>query len=476
MGFRSIGTRLTLWYTAVLTLTFVLLGIATYGLLSYGLSREVDNALDGVAQALASQARDRSTPFLPPDVDAAFRRFFGFSPMDRYFDMRDPRGRPDPQQKPNTSEPLPLSREAAQRAAQGLPTFETFTNTSKDPVRVVTMPVVDSGRVINLVRVGMSLESVVRTKRQFLYSLAAMLPLALILAGGGGMLLARRALRPVDQMATTARRISGEDLSGRLDEPGSGDELDRLAVTLNAMLERLDIAFQQIRQFSAAASHELQTPLTILKGELEVALRAERTPAEYKDVLTSALEEIDRISDLVEGLLLLSRSDAGMFRMAHRRMDLAQVVMEVYERAAILAQKQGVVLDLGRMEACTVEGDPEWLHRLMLNIVDNAIKYTPEHGKVTVSLFQDDTWAVIDILDTGIGLSTEEQERIFNPFYRTGKAAAGKEKGAGLGLSIASSIAQAHGGRIDVDSRPGEGSTFHIRLPLVADPVDPLNG
>jgi len=467
MGFRSIGTRLTLWYTAVLTLTFVLLGVATYGLLGYSLAREVDNALDGVARTLASQARDRSAPFFPPDIDAAFRRFFGFSPMDRYFDMRDPRERPGAQQQQNSFQQFPLSPEAAQRAGQGLSTFETFSNVKKQPVRVVTMPVIDSGRVINLVRVGMSLESVVRTKRQFLIALAAMLPLALILAGGGGMLLARRALRPVDQMASTARRISGEDLSERLDEPGGGDELDRLAITLNAMLERLDTSFQQMRQFSADASHELQTPLTILKGELEVALRSERSSGEYEHVLTSALEEIDRISDLVEGLLLLSRSDAGMFRMAYRNLDLAQVVMEVYERTAILAKNRGVVLDLGTMETIAVDGDPEWLHRLILNLVDNAIKYTPENGKVTLALSQDDNSAVIEVADTGSGLTFEEQEQVFNPFFRTDRASAGKEKGAGLGLSIAASIAQAHGGRIDVDSQPGEGSTFRIRLPLV---------
>jgi len=468
MGFRSIGTRLTLWYTAVLTLTFVLLGVATYGLLSYSLAREVDNALDGVARTLARQARDRSAPFLPPDVDAAFRRFFGFSPMDRYFDMRDPVGRPDPTLQPNTPQQFPLSRESAQRAAQGLSTFETFTKANKPSVRVVTMPVVDSGRVINLVRVGMSLESIVHTKRQFLIALAAMLPLALILAGGGGMLLARRALRPVDQMAATARRISGEDLSKRLDEPGSGDELDRLAITLNAMLERLDTSFQQMRQFSADASHELQTPLTILKGELEVALRSERTCGEYEHVLTSALEEIDRISHLVEGLLLLSRSDSGIFRMASKRLDLAQVMMEVYERTAILAKHRGVVLDLGVLEACDMEGDPEWLHRLILNLVDNAIKYTPEKGKVTLSLSRADDSALIEITDTGSGLTPEEQEQIFSPFFRTDRASEGKEKGAGLGLSIAASIAQAHGGRIVADSGPGQGSTFRVRLPLLS--------
>jgi signal transduction histidine kinase len=206
-------------------------------------------------------------------------------------------------------------------------------------------------------QVGMSLESFYVTRRHFLLIMAGVLPLALLLAGGGGWLLARRALAPVDRMAEAARRISAEHLAERLEETGVGDELDRLAATLNAMLGRLDDAFRQIRQFSADASHELQTPVTILKGELEVALRAPRSPEVYQHHLRSALEEVERIARLMDGLLLLARADAGVLRMDHTPVDLTQLVEEVYEQTRVLADVKHVTLNLGPVEPMTVYGD-----------------------------------------------------------------------------------------------------------------------
>ena len=225
-----------------------------------------------------------------------------------------------------------------QRAAEGLQTFETVEGLGPYPVRVLTQPVREAGRVTSLIQVGMSLESVAVTRRRFLLVMATVLPLALLFAGGGGWILARRALRPVDRMTEAARRISAEHLNERLETTGSDDELDRLAATLNEMLGRLDAAFQQVRQFSADASHELQTPLTILKGELEVALRAPRSPDEYHRVLASALEESERIARLVEGLLLLSRADAGVLRMDRQPVDLAKLMAEVSEYWASLGR------------------------------------------------------------------------------------------------------------------------------------------
>jgi two-component system, OmpR family, sensor kinase len=306
------------------------------------------------------------------------------------------------------------------------------------------------------------------TRHRFLLVMAAVLPLAVLLAGGGGWLLARRALKPVDHMTEAARRISAEHLDERLGTTGTDDELDRLAATLNDMLSRLDMAFRQVRQFSADASHELQTPLTILKGELEVALRAPRTPEEYRRILTSALEESERIARLVEGLLLLSRADAGVLRMDRQPVDLAHLVAEVCEQTQVLANAHAVTLGLERVTPLTIQGDREHLRRLLLNLVDNGIKYTPVGGRVILSLQQDDGWAVIRVSDTGIGLSPAEQEQIFQRFYRAPEAVSQGEEGSGLGLCIARSIAEAHGGRIQVDSAPGHGSTFTVFLPLQA--------
>jgi heavy metal sensor kinase len=323
----------------------------------------------------------------------------------------------------------------------------------------------ETGRITSLIQVGMSLGSVSVTRHRFLIVMAAVLPLAMLLAGGGGWLLARRALKPVDEMTEAARRISAEHLNERLGTTGTGDELDRLATTLNDMLGRLDLAFRQIRQFSADASHELQTPLTILKGELEVALRTPRTPEEYRRILASALEESERIARLVEGLLLLSRADAGVLRMDRKAVELGQLIVEVYEQIQVLADARGVTLALGALMPMTIQGDREHLRRLLLNLVDNGIKYTPSGGRVTLSLQEKGEWAVLRVADTGIGFSPEEQERIFQRFYRAPNAGSQSHEGSGLGLCIARSIAEVHGGRIQVDSTPGGGSTFTVFLP-----------
>ena len=464
MRIRSIRARLTLWYTSLLTATFILLGGVGYGLLGYTLSKETDAALRGVAQALAEREGGAVGGFVPPDIDDVFRRFFGFSPMDRYFERFDPFGRLDPRQTPFGPGKLPLSPQARKNALEGLPTFETMEGLGPYPVRVLTWPVIKAGRVISLVQVGMSRENVYATQRRFLLAMAAVLPIALLLAGGGGWMLARRALRPVDRMTETARRISAEHLTGRVDETGAGDELDRLGQTLNAMLGRLDAAFQEMRQFTADASHELQTPLTILKGEMEVALRSPRSPEEYQRILKSALEEIDRIARLVDGLLLLARADAGVLRMDRRPVDLAQLVEEVYGQIRILAEARSVNLRLGPVEPISVQGDYAHLRRLLLNLVDNAVKYTPPGGHVTISLQSNGGWASIRVDDAGMGIPPEDQARIFQRFYRSAEARSRGEGGAGLGLCIARSIAEAHGGRIEVESATGRGSTFTVLL------------
>jgi heavy metal sensor kinase len=468
MRLRSIRARLTLWYTSLLTVTVLLLGGTAYGLLDYSLARDLDRALQGVALTLAAQPSREISPSIPADVEAIFRRFFGFSPWDRYVERRHPWSDRDLKESPPRSGRLPLSPNARNRAATGLQTFETLAGLGPYPVRVLTQPVREAGRVTSVIQVGMSLESVTVTRRRFLLVMATVLPLALLFAGGGGWLLAQRALRPVDRMTEAARRISAEHLDERLDTTGSGDELDRLAATLNDMLGRLDAAFRQVRQFSADASHELQTPLTILKGELEVALRAPRSPDEYQCVLASALEESERVARLVEGLLLLSRADAGVLRMDRQPLDLAELVAEVGESARVLAEAQGVALECKSVAPVTIDGDRAHLRRLLLNLVDNGIKYTPAAGRVTLTLQRNGEWAALHVADTGSGLAPEEQERVFQRFYRTPEAVAQGKEGSGLGLCIARSIAEAHGGRIQVESTPGQGSTFTVFLPLHA--------
>lgn len=467
MRLRSIRARLTLWYTSLLTVTVLLLGGVAYWLVEYSLAHDVDTALQGIAQVVAERPAASGSGLVPADIDALFRRFFGFSPWDRYVEQRRPGDAYALGALTPRTGHLPLSATALRRVAQGLPTFETVEGLGRYPVRVLTRPVFVGGRVTDLLQVGMSLETVTLARRRFLLAMAAVLPLALLLASGGGWLLARRALRPVDRMTEAARRISAEQLSARLEATGTNDELERLAETLNEMLSRLDAAFSQVRQFSADASHELQTPLTILKGELEVALRAPRSPEEYQRVLASALEECERLASLVDGLLLLARADAGVLRMERQPVDLAYLVEEVGAQVRILAEAHAITLCYGPVEPLIVQGDHTHLRRLLLNLVDNSMKYTPPGGRVRLTVQPQDAWAALRVSDTGIGLSPEEQQHIFQRFYRAAQAQVPDAGGAGLGLCIAHSIAQAHGGYIQVESAPGCGSTFTVLLPLL---------
>lgn len=466
---KSIRARLTFWYMSLLTVTLLVLGGTAYGLLTYSLAREVDAALDGVGRTLAERAHGSSVVIPPGEIEEMFRRFFGFSPWDRYFQMFDPMGRNNPQEPASPRKRPPLSREAFANASQGIPTFETVDGLGAYPVRLLTMPVMEGNRLVNLVQVGMSLQNTTETRMRFLLIMAGLVPLGLLLAGFGGWLLARRALRPVARMTEAAHRIGAEQLAERVEESGTGDELDHLAKTLNQMLGRLDAAFNQIRQFSASASHELQTPLTILRGELEVALRSPRSPEEYRAALHSCLEEVERIAQLVEGLLLLSRAEAGVLKMDRQPVELSELIEEVFARMKILAETGSIALHLGPVEAVSVLGDRAHLARLLLNLTDNAIKYTGPGGTVALSLQRngDGEWASILVSDTGIGVAPEEQDKIFQPFFRTMEARSQAATGTGLGLSIARSITEAHGGDLLLESTPGKGSTFRVRLPCV---------
>jgi heavy metal sensor kinase len=380
--------------------------------------------------------------------------------------MLDPPGRHEQRHPDSRTDGLPLGKEALNNASRGLPTFETAEGLEKYPVRILTVPLIEGGRLSRLIQVGMSLQSVDEARTRFLLIMAVLFPMGLLLAGMGGWLLARRALGPVDQMAEAANRISAERLAERLEETGSDDELDRLAKTLNRMLERLDVAFSQIRRFTADASHELKTPLTIMKGELEVALRSPRSPEEYRDTLRSTIEEVDRITQLVEGLLLLARSEAGVLRLDNHQVELVQLAEEVLSQFEALADSRSINLSFGPVAPVFVVGDWEYLRSLLSNLVENGLKYTEPGGRVTLSVQRLGPWASLEISDTGIGISKDEQERIFQPFYRAPEALS--QNGAGLGLSIAQSIAKAHGGTIEVESTPDNGSTFRAKIPCAS--------
>ena len=357
-----------------------------YALLVRGLWQDVDATLESVASTLARSADRPPAQMIPPDLDDNLHRFFGPGFADRFYQSLDPGGHLDPRWPQFRGEPLHASPEALQNAAHGEATFETIPGPNRYPVRLLTVPVKALGQIVNVLQVGMSLEGLYRARQHFLWSLAALAPPGLILAGSGGWLLARRALRPVDQMTTAARRIEAEHLAQRLDGAEADDELGRLARTLNEMLARLESAFAQVRRFSADASHELKTPLTVLKGEIEVALWNPRDPAEYQRVLRSVLEETESLTLLVDDLLLLSRADAGALRWEMNAVELDRLVEEVAKEGEVLGRGKQVRVSIQGLEPLIVRGDGQRLKQLLRNLVDNGVKYTPSGGHVALTL------------------------------------------------------------------------------------------
>ena len=456
----ELRARLTLWYTSVLAGLLALLGVAALALLDRGLRENVDASLRSVATTIAASSRDaaRAGTDLARMLDALLGP--GASGL---FALLDPRGRPDPRLAPRASERLPISTTAIRNAARGEETFETVVLPGAHaPVRLLTLPVMSDGRVEQLVQAAASLDGVDAARRRFLLILAGLAPLALAGAAAGGWWIAGRALAPVDRIAETARRISGEDLSRRIEAPATDDEIGRLVAVLNDMLARLERAFATARQFSADAAHELRTPLTILKGELDVALQAPATDDVHR-TLASCLEEVDRLIALVEDLLFLARADAGMAEPPGAAVDVAEIVDDAAPAIRALAEAAGVAVGIRAAPGLVVRGSAPQLLRVVLNLADNAIKYTPSGGRVDGVARADDARVFFEVRDTGPGIAPEDRPHLFDRFFRADPAH--RRGGAGLGLALVRSLVEVHGGGVAVDSAPGRGSVFRVALP-----------
>ncbi len=295
------------------------------------------------------------------------------------------------------------------------------------------------------------------------------LPLLVILASLLGYWLSGRALAPVNQIIESTEQIGLHNLSKRLEVPKAADELQRLTTTLNAMLERIEGSVKRVRQFTANASHDLRTPLSLIRTHAELALRRTRTETEYRESLARILTVSEETTQLIEALLTLARADAGAAQMHFAVLDLTPVIQKTGQQAAVLAQHKGLSFSSQlSSEAIYLRGDVATLERLLLAILENALKYTPSGGLVRLRSNIVASKAVIEVTDTGVGISSEDLTRIFDRFYRADQARSREVPGAGLGLSIARWIAEMHDGRIEVESQVGMGSLFRIVLPVLA--------
>jgi len=451
----SIRVRLTGWYTVVLFLMMVVYATATFVAVRHEFLEQLDDQLHDdfeTAEGFLAPAPDGRIAWSgdrhhDPDNDEA-----------RGSDVWSAGG--EPIYRSSASVALPA---VAIAAATTTPRYESVvTNGSR--WRTLTGTSLVGGRAVVL-RVSRS-EDRLRTQLwEILVVLVLGLPLVVALAGIGGYVLARRALTPIDHLASEARRITADRLHERLSVSNQHDEIGRLAAVINDTFARLESSFDQLRRFTADASHELRTPLSVIRGIGEIGLHETRTPAEYKEAMGSMLEEVDRLTTLVDTLLRLSYGDAGTVRLSRESVDLGQLARDVVSSLGILAEERNQRLRIEQAANISVTADRLVLREAITNVVDNAIKYSPRGSSIEVRIHADGDRAILAVADQGPGIAPEHRERIFDRFFRLDEARSRDAGGTGLGLAIARWAVEANGGSISVKEGTNGGSIFEIVLP-----------
>jgi two-component system, OmpR family, sensor kinase len=472
----SFRTRLTLSYSLVLA---ALLGTAA-AVLIVTLQRIAERKLDATlwvlgateAEGTVADMRDRNLR-IPDDRtvhDVDYRQLPGYQqfPVQKYVTVVDAGHIVRDFSANLPGGPLPVSDRLLTDALANEISYDTQNVEGVGRLRLIYIPVIGQQTDPFVVIVGVPTAFVGAELGTLFRRVAVIIMAVLVLAALSGLLLARRALRPVSQTADAVKLISDRNLHDRLPEPGTKDEIDHLIKVFNELLARLDRAFDLQRRFTSDASHEIGTPLTVLKGNTEVALLGRHSPQEYEAVLRSNLEEIERLSKLISNLLLLARTDAGEPQITKDIISLNDQVSAVYARVAALAEERGVKLETGVSAPAFIEGDPVALQQILLNLVTNALRYTAAGGRVSINVAQaHDSMAKVEVSDTGVGISRAELPRIFDRFYRGKNVRTHAPVGSGLGLAICQTLAEAHGGRIEVESELGEGSRFILILPAI---------
>jgi len=463
--FRSLRWRLTGWYVLLLAGVLLLFSAGTYLAVRELLLDNVDDVLRHQA-ALLAQTIDlaEGAPVLRGEVALPVRRdsehFTRLYRADGTLSFDD-----------NTTVGYaPRLAAEARKALRGADAISQV-DTDQGPMRIGTFPIQRDGQVVGVLQVGLSLEDSEDTLRTLLKVLLALAPATLLLASGGGLFLADRALAPIDRITRTARRISAENLSGRIGMRGPDDEVGRLARTFDAMLERLDTAFARQRQFTADASHELRTPLTAIIGQIDVTLEQPRDTESYRATLATVREQARRLARLSNDLLFLARADVPADAVAFEPLDLSDLLPAIAAQVAPLAAARTQTVALAPLPPLAVLGNEDQLIRLILNLLDNALCYTPPGGRIALDGALDGANVMICVSDSGPGIAPEHLPRLFDRFFRGDRSRGRAQGGSGLGLAIAQSIAQVHGGRIDVESTVGRGSAFTVVLPVAPAPV-----
>ena len=347
-----------------------------------------------------------------------------------------------------------------------LPVFKTVMSSSQEPLRTIIYPIEIDGQQHRLVAVR-SLAPTAQVLQSLLRHSLSWLAVLLIATGVAQWLLLKRQFAPLSEITSLAHRSSGKNFGGRLKPSHLSLEITELEEAFNDMLDRLEQSVVRTMQFTAIASHELRTPLTILRGEIEIALRRSGLDEEMEALLTSNLEEISRMSRIIEDLLLLSKSDVGEMPLRMESLELNELLTELFGQAAVLGEEKDIAVSFYPFpEQIFLQGDSLRLRQLFLNLLSNAIKYTPAGGSVKMTLLRQESDVLVTVSDSGIGITPEHLPHIFERFYRVDKIKNQGDGGSGLGLSIVKWVVDAHGGEITVNSLKGKGTKFTVKLPL----------
>ena len=453
---RSVRVRLTLWYIAVMLLVLGVYAGAVYTFIQDNSSHLLDERLhvdfDWASDMLAQRPDGSIAPYEETgEGDSPWLKVYSLD-GDLLFETPEAR-----------RHPVPESNKYAAKADERIVTVPGI----MPPYRVMSGGARIGGKPV-IVQVALSEGAIMQDLQQLLYILLLGLPIAVVTAGVGGYVLACRALAPVDRMAERARSINAEHLNDRLPVDNPDDELGRLATVFNETLTRLESSFEQMRRFTTDASHELRTPLTAMRSVGEVGLRGRRDEAAYREIIGSMLEEVDRLALLVDRLLTLSRADTGQAQLSVDMVDIPELAEEIAEQLGVLAEEKNQTIKVQSEVVPRWIGDRVMLRQALLNLVDNAIKYSPVGGSIEILVTQSKEGTLIDVTDTGPGIPADLRSRVFDRFYRVDKARSRANGGTGLGLAIAKWAVEVNGGRLSLEPTTDVGSRFRITLSQTA--------
>lgn len=455
-----IRLRLTAWYFAVLAAVLSAFGIAAYLEMEHSIHRTVDEELEARAEGVHQLIERTIQRGAPQDLPEGLREHTELRQGGALLQVSDEQGNWLYRSKVMSDYGVPEAMKTRN------PNRALDFRGGAVPLRIWNQRVNVGGQSY-LIQSAYEMDDFYGALEDFELLLFISIPLLLVGAAAGGYWISSLALAPVDQITQTARTISAQNLSSRLVVPNTGDELQRLSETLNGMLERLEAAFKKITQFTADASHELRTPVAVMRTRAELALRKARSPEEYREVIAEVLAELEKTSALIEQLMFLARADSGAETLRFTPTNVAEVLREACHQGSALAEAKQVGFEERiNGDSMWIQGDASSLRRLFLILIDNAVKYTPANGHVEVSLHRNDGYAVAEVRDTGIGISATDLPNVFERFYRADKARTRESGGVGLGLSIGRWIIEVHAGTIEVQSAPGRGSVFQVRLPV----------